>query len=450
MSLFRIFAFLSAFTFIFRIGHSQQETELNLKHVIDNAVKSNSSIVKLENSIEGQQSTIKTKYGDLLPTLSLSAGWNRTNQITQGVYTLNGITFNTGQQNLTSNNYNLSLRSDVTIFNGFTNYESIDVAKMTEVNLYTQMEKIKQDIVLNVLNNYVAVLKNNQIVTINTASLEDSRAQLEKIKLFVEAGKRTRSDVYRQDVQVAQNELAVEQAKNNLEKSIADLVYTARLPQDKAYTVNLNEFNVNVPFETMEAYVTQNSNVEPLINNALKNRYDYKSSLQNLFIYESNIEIARNSLIFPTLSGFSTYSLSGNNIQNIDDSRIFTIGLNLSYPIFQGFSIENQRQQALVNYKSANEDVKQIKDQIALEIKKAVLDLKSLLKQIEITDRNLISSGQDKFSAEESYRVGLGTLLEIQTATTNYNNLLIEKSNLIYNFQLAQKQLEYYQGLLRY
>ena len=450
MSLLRIFAFLSAFTFILKIGYSQQETELNLKHVINNAVKSNSSVVKLQNSIEGQQSVIKSQYGNLFPSLSFTAGWTRTNQVTQGVYTFNGITFNTDPQNETSNNYNLSLRSDVTLFDGFTNYESIDVAKMTEVNLYTQMESVKQNIVLNVLNNYVAVLKNNQIVAINTGSLEDSRAQLEKIKLFVEAGKRTRSDVYRQDVQVAQNELAVEQAKNNLEKSIADLVYTARLPQDKTYTVNLNEFNINVPYETMEAYVTQNSNIDPLINNAFKNRYDYKSSLQNLVIYESNLEIARNSLIFPTLSGFGSYSLSGKRIKNIDDSRVFTVGLTLSYPIFQGFSIENQRQQALVNYKSANEDVKELKDQIALEIKKAVLDLKSLLKQIEITQRNIISAEQDKFSAEESYRVGLGTLLEIQTATTNYNNLLIEKSNLIYNFLLAQKQLEYYQGLLKY
>jgi outer membrane protein len=155
-------------------------------------------------------------------------------------------------------------------------------------------------------------------------------------------------------------------------------------------------------------------------------------------------------LIFPTLAGFGSYSLSGKKIQNIDDSRVFTVGLTLSYPIFQGFSIENQRQQALVNYKSANEDVKLLKDQISLEIKKAMLDLKSLLKQIEITERNIRSAEQDKFSAEESYRVGLGTLLEIQTATTNYNNLLIDKSNLIYNFLLAQKQLEYYQGLLKY
>ncbi|HEY3250820.1 MAG TPA: TolC family protein, partial [Ignavibacteria bacterium] len=79
-----------------------------------------------------------------------------------------------------------------------------------------------------------------------------------------------------------------------------------------------------------------------------------------------------------------------------------------------------------------------------------VLDLKSLLKQIEITDRNLKSAEQDKLLAEESYRIGLGTLLEVNTANINLNNIQIQKSNLIYNFILAQKTLEYYQGLLKY
>jgi outer membrane protein len=190
--------------------------------------------------------------------------------------------------------------------------------------------------------------------------------------------------------------------------------------------------------------------VDQLVNTALKNRYDYLYSANNVSIFETNLEITRSSVLFPTLSGFGSYSLSGQNLNKISDSRVFTIGLTLSYPIFQGFSIENQRQQALVNLKSANEDLRLVRDKISLDIKKAVLDLKSLLKQIEITERNIKAAQQDKFLAEESYKVGLGTLLEIQTATTKYNNALIDKSNLIYNFLLAQKQMEYYQGLLKY
>ncbi|HRJ86130.1 MAG TPA: TolC family protein, partial [Ignavibacteria bacterium] len=77
-------------------------------------------------------------------------------------------------------------------------------------------------------------------------------------------------------------------------------------------------------------------------------------------------------------------------------------------------------------------------------------DLRSLLKQIEIVDRSLLNAQQNKLMAEESYRVGIGTLLDVNTATTNLNNILINKSNLVYDFINAQKTLEYYQGLLIY
>ena len=56
----------------------------------------------------------------------------------------------------------------------------------------------------------------------------------------------------------------------------------------------------------------------------------------------------------------------------------------------------------------------------------------------------------NKLLAEESYRVGIGTILDVNTAATNLNNILISKSNVIYDFILAQKQLEYFQGMLKY
>jgi outer membrane protein len=293
-------------------------------------------------------------------------------------------------------------------------------------------------------------LKNQQIVKINESSLADAQAQLESIKLFVEAGKKTQLDIYNQDVQVAQKELALEQSKNNLDKSIADLVFDSNLPQDRQYTVSQTEFTTELSLESVNAYVARNSNPEVLINTAINNRNDFKYTRESIDISESNYELTRNALLFPTISGFSTYGLSAPKIGDLTNSKVFTIGLNISYPIFQGFSLDVQKQQAQINLRSANQDLEQLKNQISTEIKKAVYDLKSLNKQIEITERNIKAAEQNRLLAEESYRAGLGTLLDVQTATTNYNNALIDRINLVYNFQFAQKQIEYYQGLLKY
>lgn len=440
-------------------GLSQQVTELTLKSTIQNALKNNVTIIKLQNSIDAQNFNIKAKYGSLLPSLNLSGGWTRTNQVLTGNalsqylgQTGTGTNLDIGNQSLskTNNNYNLGLSADLTIFNGFVNYSSVTAARLTEQNLILQLEEAKQDLVLKVMNDYITVLKNQQVLIINTANLEDSRSLLDKIKQFVEVGNKTLSDVYKQDAVVAQNELAVEQSKNDLDKSVENLVFDINLPQDKTYSVSPAGFNPDLQLADLQKYVDQNSNVDQLIQNGLNNRYDYKSSLKNLDILQTNIDIARNSEIYPTISGFSSYNLSGINIGSMSNTKVFTLGINLTYPIFEGFQLDNDRQQAEIIYKSANEDASQLERQIDVNIRNAILDLKSLVKQVEITERGIKSSEQDKLMAEESYRVGLVTLLDVQTATTTYNNALITKSNLIFNFQFSQKQLEYFQGLIKY
>ncbi|HJY64496.1 MAG TPA: TolC family protein [Ignavibacteria bacterium] len=442
--------FITFFVFLSQLSISQT-TEISLREAIQNAYKNNVNIVKTQYSIESQEFSIKESYGNLLPDLTFSTGWTRTNQITKaGQRAIGGVVFQVPEQNTTTDVFDLTLRSNVTIFDGLTNYDNIDLQKKTQRRLTILLEKYKQDAAIKVLTDYITVLKNDQVVIINQATLEDSKAQLDKIKIFVEVGKRTLADVYKQDVVVAQNELTVEQAKNEYNKSIADLAFSSNLPIEKTYSVKKDEFVTALSYESLENYVYVHSNIQNLVNNSLKNRYDYKSTVYNLGILQTNLDIAQGLLLFPTLTGFGNYSVSGNKIDKITNQRVFTIGLTLTYPIFQGFSVDKQKQQAIINYRSAEEDIKLLKNQIELDIKKAVLDLKSLLKQIEISDRNLKSAEQDKLLAEESYRIGLVTLLEVNTATTNLNNILIQKSNLIYNFILAQKTLEYYQGLLKY
>lgn len=426
-----------------------QEIQVSLKEAIEHAYKNDPNINKLENTIELQESSLRANYGNLFPDLKFSTGWTRSNTVINNSFiNQNGIPI--PESNETSNNFSLSLRSDVTIFDGMTNFDKIDLAKQTKTQYQIQLRQLKQDIAVKIISSYIAVLKNQQIVVINEATLADSRAQLDRIKIFVEVGKRTLSDVYQQDVVVAQNELLVEQAKNNLNKSISDLAYNSNLPLEKNYAVNPSEFNTEIAYENLEAYVIQNQNTEGLVSNAFRNRYDIKARVQNLDLLQTNIDIARGTQYFPTLTGFGSYSMNGNKIDNVTNQRTFTIGLNLSYPIFQGFQLDYQRQIALINYKSAQEDIKLVKNQVELQIKKAIQDLRSLLKQIEITDRNLVNAQQNKLLAEESYRVGIGTVLDVNTATTNLNNILINKSNLIYDFINAQKTLEYYQGILNY
>ncbi|KXK53551.1 MAG: Outer membrane protein TolC [Chlorobi bacterium OLB5] len=199
---------------LFTGSAASQEIRVTLKEAIQHAYNNDPNIAKINYNIDAQESNIRARYGNLFPDLKFSTGWTRSNQVLKGgSINQNGITIPVPETNETSDNFSLSLRSDVTLFDGMTSYDQIDLAKLTKKQYQLQLKKQKQDIAVKIIADYVTVLKLQQVVKINEATLADSRAQLERIKIFVEVGRRTMSDVYQQDVVVAQNELAVEQAK---------------------------------------------------------------------------------------------------------------------------------------------------------------------------------------------------------------------------------------------
>jgi len=222
--------------------------------------------------------------------------------------------------------------------------------------------------------------------------------------------------------------------------------------EDISKTIIVDNTGIFVPTQLSElqSVLSRYSSFDNLVKNAIESRYDYKSAIHDITLSEQRLSISKKSLYYPTLSAFGNYNISGSKIDEINNNRVFTFGLTLSYPIFQGFQTDVTKQTYEVNIKQKKEDLVKLERQIRTDIKKAVFDLETAYKQIEITERNIVSAEQDKFLSEENFRIGYGTLLDVQVATTNLNNLRINRINYLYNFLLLQKQIDYLSGLLKY
>ncbi|MEO6693932.1 MAG: TolC family protein [Ignavibacteria bacterium] len=436
------------FSAIFSI-QAQETIELN--QAISTALRNNTGVSNLEKSLEIQRLTTSTARGNLYPDLSLSASWFRNNTFSEGtVRFINGTPTTIPKQNSWINSFNIGLNGSVVLFNGLANYEEITLSEANEVSVRIDLEREKYDIAYRVVNSFFDVLKKEKIVLQNEENLTDSKRQLESIREFMNFGKRTMADVYRQDVQVAQDELSLERSKNNMRKSKVDLLLAMNTDLNKEISVSENNISSNLSEGELRTVLEKNSNTEVLLNKALQKRYDYKASLQSVRINQVQLNIDRKNLYFPTVTASTNYNLNSARIENLQDSRSFNFGLTVSYPIFQGFSLSNRRQTSELLIRQRQDDVRQLEQQIRSDIKKSYLDIETQYKQIEILNRNIVSAEQDKLLSEENYRIGLGTLLEVQTATTKLNTLKIDLINSYYDFLLAEKKINYFTGELSY
>jgi len=428
---------------------SQQKLDLN--EAIQTALGNNPSIETIKNNLQIQKYNIKSTKGDLFPNLNFSTGWNRSHTFSKGgIIFQNGIPITISDQDNTQDNFNLLLNANVILFDGFANYERVDLENENERSLILILEREKNGVVINVSQYFFDVLKKEQIVKTNEDNLAESISQLDKIREYFNAGKITMADVYKQEVQVAQNELNLVQAKNEFKKAKVDLLFAMNEDINKEYDIDSEGIKSDLSEADLELILENSRDIEKLVKSAISNRYDYKAGLQDIKIYNTRLSIARKNLYFPILTAFGNYNLSGTDLRKITNTRVAGYGLSLSFPIFQGFNLDVNEQIAEVNVKQKSEDLKLLERQIKSEIKKAVLDLETAYKQIEILETNIVSAEQDKLLSEESYRVGLATILDVQTANTKLNNLRLERINAIYNFIISKMSIDYYTGQLKY
>ena len=427
-----------------------QET-IDLKKAITIAMEKNTTLSTIQNNLSVQKLRIKSTKGSLYPTLSLSGSWSRNNSVSEGGTQLfNNIPIYVPGQNSWQNSFNLGLNSQVLLFNGFANYENIELEKQNDASLRLGYEKTKDDIIISIQQKFFDVLKKEKIVFSNQANLQVSKDLLDKIRVYVEVGKKTISDVYKQDVQVAQDELTLESSINDFKRAKIDLLFTMNDDLNKEYSADAKGLNAEVTLDELKNILNKSKDVNSLISSAYNKRNDYKSALQDIKINQIKLGIAQKNLYFPTISAFGNYNLNGKEIQNIADTRSLSIGLSLSYYFFQGYTYDVNKQIAEVNIKQKSEDLVKLEQQIKSDLKKSIIDLETAYKQIEILDRNIKSAEQDKLLSEENFRIGYGTLLDVQTATTRLNNLITSRINSIYNFYIARKQIEYLSGQLTY
>ena len=435
---------------ILTAGTSFSQESYDLNKTVRTALNNSLTISTFNNNISIQELNLKSSYGDLIPSLSFSGNWSKSNTYSKGgIIYQNGLPIST-TLSTTSDNFGVGLSSNVTLFNGFANYDNIELQKQNIASQKLNLEQAKSDIVMGIYQFFFDVLKKEQILKANEDNLAVSRDQLARIKEYVNVGKKTQSEVYKQDVQVAQNEMSVLSSANELSKSKVELLNA--MNEDISKTIIVDNSGIFVPTQLSElqSVLSRYSSFDNLVKNAIESRYDYKSAIHDITLSEQRLSISKKSLYYPTLSAFGNYNISGSKIDEINNNRVFTFGLTLSYPIFQGFQTDVTKQTYEVNIKQKKEDLVKLERQIRTEIKKAVFDLETAYKQIEITERNIVSAEQDKLLSEENFRIGYGTLLDVQVATTNLNNLRINRINYLYNFLLLQKQIDYLSGLLKY
>ncbi|MGE5411329.1 MAG: TolC family protein [Clostridiales bacterium] len=422
---------------------------ITLDQAIKTALQKNTTLQKTEYSVVSNQATLKSSYGGLLPNLSVGGGWQWARTSGKGGSYVNNGVLSVIPSSSDSRSFNLGAELNWTLFDGLASFSKVSQSRNDLEAARQSLSRVRQDIVFNTTSTYYDVLNAKQLVKVREDDLEYNQKNLEIITERNKLGAVTLADVYAQQVNVGNAELAVIQAKNSYETLKSQFLNYLGL--DVLEEIDLNDTIENDTLKIIDAQrlLNESSNLSQLVGQAFVNRADYKSAQYQLQSANNGIDIAKSAYL-PNLSFSNSYSTKADAINNLNDSRTYQAGLNLSIPIFTGWSTERNVEVAKVNAQTQEVVLTEMERQIKMDIKKTYLDFQAAQKQLEVSSKNVQSAQQNRQIEQEKYNLGSGTLVNLLLATSNYTQALSNYINTKFQFYKMRSQLEYYLGILDY
>ncbi len=425
------------------------QKELTLNEALTIALHKNTQLLKTSNELQGYESNVKASYGNFMPDLNASGsfGWTRT-EVKARTISFGGFVFQQPAATSETRNYSASLNSGITLFDGLANFAQLSQSQNNLEAARLNLERVKQDIVFQTISLYYQVINAQQLLKVKEEDVKYNQKNLETITERNKLGGATLADVYLQQVQSGNADLALIQAKNNLETAKSNLLYYLGLNvfQEYSYSDTLS----SAESQLLKSNVADNySDLANLAEQALNNRVDYKSAKLSLESAYNGVTIAKSGHL-PVLSGSGSFGLGANKINDLWGSKTYSLGLNLSIPIFSGFSVSNRVQLAEVTAEDHEYDLSDLERQIKKDIQKTFLDLQAAQKGLAVSKNNVKSALENLKIEQEKYSLGSGKLLDVLIANTNYTTAQSDYINSEFSYIVLSQQLKYYLGTLDY
>jgi len=409
------------------------QKQLTLDEAIKIALQKNPNLIKLENNLAGSEKQLKNAYGQLLPSLGAQAGWSWQRITDAGSQQRNflGEIVNVPPSTVENRSYSAGIGGSVTLFNGLANYANIyQKQNLLKANEY-DIAKLKQSIVYQTSDFYFAVLNAEELMRVREENVKYFEKFYESVNERNKLGSVAIADVYSAQVQLGNAELALIQAQNDYDRLKNGLLTFLALNVMDDYSL-IDPFNQEKNIDP-NSYLKQFEDIQTLVNVALDNRFDFKSQQLLVKSADDGLTIARSTL-FPTLTANYSYGSGAVELSKMFDRKSLSFGMSLNIPIFSNFSTETQIQQAEINKMNQLEDLRSLERQIKIEIKQGYNDLIAAKKSLDVANKNVLASEENRKINLERYNLGSATILEVLQSNRDYIDAMRNRINSVYDF----------------
>lgn len=335
----------------------------------------------------------------------------------------------------------LGVRMDQMIFDG-SYFVGLKAAKTLKKLTDFDLEKAENDVIENVKKAYFTVLVNDERLQIVASNLTRVDNLLKETEILYEEGFAEKLDVSRIKVQ-----------RNNLQSEYDKVVAAT------AISVELLKLQMGLPFEygiqIVESLKDHNKTeiIEELLSNNGYRRVEMDQIRTNIEL--ANLDLKNNQVQYmPAINGFLTYQRSGASLDfenSFNSANWFSaafVGLNMSIPLFDGFSKKSKIQKNRVQIKQLENQAVFLDQNIDVEIFQSKKNLINSLASLKVQEENRVLALEVFEMTKIKYQEGVGSNLEVINADSALKEAEANYFSALYDALIAKVDLEKALGIL--
>ena len=349
----------------------------------------------------------------LLPQINANGGMSTGNQefaeVTNGIGTIT-------EQDSTSLTYGANLNMQLYHHDSWLRLGNAEKAAHQSDLTY---QVAKQELIIRVAKAYFDLLSTKDDLVFATAEKDAIARQLEQTKQRFSVGLTAITDVYEAQAKFDNAVTEEIRAENAIYKSEEELrVITNTYPKNVSI-LNTQRFSTNTP--------VPNSADEWQVTAEAKN-LDLITAKVGIDIAQDNIDIARSGH-YPTLDFVANYNgkdeekgFNGAPKEDYPGVDGYSLGVQLSIPIYSGGAIQSSVRKAQSNFVLASQDLSLTHRGVVRTTRNAYNTVIAAISAIKAYEQSVLSAQKALEATEAGFEVGTRTIVDVLDSTQNLYN----------------------------
>ena len=410
-----------------------QSQVITLEQALEIALSENVSVKVADLEIKRSEYAKKGAYAALYPQIDLTGSYQRTIKKQVMYMTMNGQSM--GIEVGKSNTINAGASAAMPVVNaqlwGSLKLSALDVELAVEKARSSRLEMVTQ-----VKNAYYAVLMAKEAFDVYKEVYENAVLNLEETQKKFDAQKTSEFELVRAKTSVANAVPNVYNAESSVILALWQLkaVLGVDLDMDLDVAGKLEDHSQQMFYD-----IHQHDSVSLDNNSTMKQLAIQMEQLAQNIKLQKFANIPSLALAF----NFSYMSMADDvSFKEFPWTPYSTVGLSLNIPIFAG----GKRYQAIRQAKNQHQ---QVQLQVANTERQLKIAIRQSLNSMEMNMKSYYAAQTAEESAQKaydiaaaSYKLGRGTLLDLNDAQLALTQSQLAKSQAVYNFLSAKAQLE--------